>query len=172
MITIHAVLNRLRIALPVAFILATVDCTTKELAASFLPPAYLPHPVVGDILRFTLEFNTQAAMSLPVGRFGRPILAVAAIVIVLGLLRLLWTSPPAARWQRLGLGLVLGGALGNLASRITSARGVVDFIDVGIGAHRFYIFNVADIGVCCGAALLAATLWQATEGSTVHQEAP
>jgi signal peptidase II len=160
MMNIRSIHNRLRIALPVAFVLATVDCSTKELAVNLLAPIHVPHPIIGELLRFTLEFNSQAAMSLPVGRFGRPLLALAAVAIILGLLRMLWTAPLSARWHRLALGLLLGGAVGNLASRLTSARGVVDFIDVGFGAHRFYIFNVADVGVCCGAALLALLLWR------------
>jgi signal peptidase II len=68
--------------------------------------------------------------------------------------------------QRVALGLILGGAAGNLVSRMASARGVVDFIDVGWGAARFYLFNVADVGVCVGAGLLALVLWRAPERVT------
>ena len=49
---------------------------------------------------------------------------------------------------------ILGGALGNLVDRIFYGGLVVDFIDVGIGTHRFYTFNVADMGVTVGGALL------------------
>jgi signal peptidase II len=51
--------------------------------------------------------------------------------------------------------LITAGALGNLTDRLISSRGVVDFIDVGFGASRFYTFNIADAGVSCGALLLA-----------------
>jgi signal peptidase II len=153
-------LSRLRLALPVAFILTTVDCTTKELAVEFLPPVHVPHPVLGDFLRFTLSYNAQAAMSLPLGPNARPLLVVASFVVLGLLLLLLWTSQPTAKVQRVALGLILGGAVGNLLSRLQSARGVVDFIDVGLRGQRFYIFNVADMGICCGAALLAMALWR------------
>ena len=43
--------------------------------------------------------------------------------------------------------------------RLKSARGVVDFIDIGIGAWRWPTFNVADIAVTTGAILLAVVLW-------------
>ena len=43
-----------------------------------------------------------------------------------------------------------------------SDRGVVDFIDVGVGATRFYVFNVADVGVSVGAVLLGYALWRHT----------
>ena len=52
-----------------------------------------------------------------------------------------------------------GGAIGNLVDRALAARGVTDFIDVGLGRVRFWTFNVADIGVTCGAILLALLLW-------------
>jgi signal peptidase II len=56
--------------------------------------------------------------------------------------------------------MVCGGAVGNVIDRIRSARGVVDFIDVGIGTYRWPTFNVADIAVTCGAIALAVVLWQ------------
>ena len=52
-----------------------------------------------------------------------------------------------------------GGAFGNLVDRVRSAQGVVDFLDVGIGLHRWPTFNVADIGVSLGAIALAWSLW-------------
>lgn len=51
-----------------------------------------------------------------------------------------------------------GGAVGNLLDRIRSARGVVDFIDLGIGDVRFWTFNMADVGITCGAIVLAILL--------------
>ena len=61
------------------------------------------------------------------------------------------------------MGLARGGAAGNLIDRIRSPRGVVDFIDIGIGAVRFWTFNVADAGITVGAILLALTLWNEPE---------
>jgi signal peptidase II len=72
---------------------------------------------------------------------------------------MLWHTPPRASWRRASLGLLIGGALGNLISRVQSPRGVVDFIDIGLGSWRFFLFNVADIAVCTGAFLLTFTLW-------------
>jgi signal peptidase II len=64
---------------------------------------------------------------------------------------------------------VTGGAIGNLVDRLRSARGVVDFIDVGFpdGGWRFYIFNVADSAVSIGAVLLAIILFRRTEDAPV-----
>jgi signal peptidase II len=55
---------------------------------------------------------------------------------------------------------VSAGALGNMLDRIKSSRGVVDFIDLGVGSARFYTFNVADVAITFGAVLLAWILWQ------------
>ena len=51
------------------------------------------------------------------------------------------------------------GAFGNLIDRIVSPRGVVDFIDIGIGDSRWPTFNVADMAVSTGAFLLAWVMW-------------
>ena len=69
-------------------------------------------------------------------------------------------APAGDRFRQLALGLVAGGAAGNLIDRIRSGRGVVDFLDVGIGALRWPTFNVADIAVSCGAIALAISLWR------------
>jgi signal peptidase II len=80
-------------------------------------------------------------------------LTAAAVLVVLGMLYR--KTPDNAKGSVLALALITAGALGNLTDRLMSSRGVVDFIDVGIGSSRFYTFNVADAAVSCGALLLA-----------------
>jgi signal peptidase II len=55
--------------------------------------------------------------------------------------------------KRVCLGLILGGAFGNLIDHIAAGE-VLDFIDMGFGPHRWPTYNVADIAVTIGAALL------------------
>jgi lipoprotein signal peptidase len=55
---------------------------------------------------------------------------------------------------------IVGGAVGNLLDRLRWDGGVVDFIDVGVGASRFWVFNVADMAVTLGAVSLAWLLWR------------
>jgi signal peptidase II len=62
--------------------------------------------------------------------------------------------------RTVSLALVCAGAVGNLLDRMRSFFGVVDFIDVGVGDSRWPTFNVADMAVSVGAALLAWVLWQ------------
>jgi len=61
--------------------------------------------------------------------------------------------------RTLAVALVSSGALGNLIDRVRHEYGVVDFIDVGIGASRWPTFNIADMAVSTGAILLAWVLW-------------
>lgn len=77
---------------------------------------------------------------------GATILAVAAILIL---------ARGAKRQPLLiiGLGLVLGGALGNLLDRLRW-RAVVDFLDFYLAGWHWPAFNVADMGICIGAGLI------------------
>lgn len=142
----------------VTLALLVVDFATKRLAEQ----ALLPIPavdVIGDSVQLRLVYNQGAAFGLHLGPWSRWIfLAVAVIAIVL-LYRLARSSSPRDLLRQLSCGLVAGGAAGNLVDRIRTAQGVVDFIDVGIGTHRWPTFNVADIGVSCGAIALAVSLW-------------
>jgi signal peptidase II len=145
---------------PIAAAVFVTDCTTKQLAVEHLSPAYSPHDIIGSIVRFTLAFNPGAAFSMSLGGASRWGFTLAAIV-ALGVLSVVYRG---ARHddvpQSVAIALIAGGALGNLADRLRSAQGVVDFIDVGVGDVRFWTFNIADMGVTCGAALLVWVLWQ------------
>jgi len=79
----------------------------------------------------------------------------------------LWQSSPggmaASRLSRLGLSLVLGGALGNFYDRLLNG-GVTDFLDFHAGEYHWPAFNVADSGITVGAALVLVDLWLARRG--------
>jgi signal peptidase II len=131
------------------------DCATKQLALNRLAPAYTPHEVLGDWVRLALAYNRGAAMGLPLGSWARPLLAAVAVGM-LGLLWLWYRRIGRRDWMTAAaLGLIAGGALGNLLDRMRWDRGVVDFVDVGFGSVRFWTFNVADVGITCGAVWLA-----------------
>lgn len=139
-------------------VLVLADCSTKQLAVEHLSPAYVPHEILGDWLRFTLAYNTGAAMGLSLGGYSRVGLALVAIG-ALTVLGALYRRSAAGDYPRAAaLALVTGGAVGNLLDRLRSGRGVVDFIDLGFGDVRFWTFNMADVGITCGAVLLAVLL--------------
>ena len=145
---------------PVFATVLLADCSTKELVVSALGTNPGPHPVIGDLLRFTLAYNPDAAMSLSFGGASRLVFGSIALLALAVLFRLYYRTASDAVLRAVALALVAGGALGNLLDRIRSARGVVDFIDVGLGEARFWTFNLADVGVSVGAVLLALVLWR------------
>jgi signal peptidase II len=153
-------MSKTRLLLTIALPLLLADCATKRVAVERLEPANAPHNVIGSTVRLTLAYNRRGAMGLPAGPYPRWVLAGITILGLLVLARLLRTTPPRARARGIGLALLLGGATGNLLSRLSDPRGVVDFLDIGVAGWRFWTFNVADIGITCGALLLAWVLWR------------
>ncbi|MGH7604651.1 MAG: signal peptidase II [Gemmatimonadaceae bacterium] len=139
--------------------IVALDLVTKLIAAATLRPQHIPHEIVGNHVRLTLVYNPGAAFGLNLGMYSRWIF----MALTAGALVILWRLYQATRQgdfiRVLALGLVCGGAVGNLVDRIRSATGVVDFIDVGIGDLRWPTFNVADMAVSVGAFLLAWVLW-------------
>ena len=121
---------------------------------SELSPPYVPHDVIGDFLRFTLAFNPGGAMSLSLGPSSRWWFTLLAIATLLVLAYMYRQASPDDRAQLSAIALICGGAVGNLLDRVRSPRGVVDFIDIGIGPHRFWTFNIADVAVTIGTATL------------------
>jgi signal peptidase II len=65
----------------------------------------------------------------------------------------IWAASTARRATALGLGLVIGGALGNGLDRVTHGA-VVDFIHLHYGAFSWYVFNLADVAIVAGVGLL------------------
>ena len=72
-------------------------------------------------------------------------------------------------WLSAGLGLVLGGALGNLVDRIRF-RAVIDFVDVYVGQWHWPAFNVADMAICVGAFLACIVIWRTPEAPEKSKE--
>ena len=142
-----------------AAVVVVLDLITKIIAEATL----LRTPgsaVLGDWFQLRLVYNQGAAFGLHLGPYSRWIFLTVAVIAVFVLRRMSLTSPPGDTFRQLALGLVAGGAAGNLIDRIRSERGVVDFLDVGIGALRWPTFNVADIAVSCGAIALVISMWR------------
>lgn len=149
-----------------------LDIVTKRWAERALE-MHAPVDVFGNFLRWTLTYNKGAAMSLSVGDYSRLVFSVIAVGMVSYLYVLLRQAPAAARAIPAALALVSAGAIGNLIDRLRHTLGVVDFIDVGTASWRFWTFNVADIGVTCGAVLLALLLWREDRAtSSVSKSTP
>lgn len=136
-----------------------IDVITKIAAVQSLPGARVPQNIVGDYVRLTLVFNPGAAFGLNLGPFSREIFLVLTVIALVILGRLYRATRPDDLLRVVALGLVCGGAMGNLIDRVRSPIGVVDFMDIGFRDWRWPTFNVADIAVSLGAFLLAWALW-------------
>jgi signal peptidase II len=136
-----------------------LDVVTKAWAEASLAPRGFPREVVGDWLRLTLVYNTGAAFGISLGPYSRWLFLALAIVALVILGRLYRQTPDHDRFRIASIGLVCAGAIGNVIDRIRHPMGVVDFIDIGVGMHRWPTFNVADMAVSIGAFMLAWSLW-------------
>jgi signal peptidase II len=85
-------------------------------------------------------FNTNAAMNTAV------FTALAAVIVVA---LILWLRRAQSPMIRYALGLIIGGAVGNVTDRLTRGA-VVDFLDFHVGNWHWYAFNVADAAICLG----------------------
>lgn len=146
--------SKLRVFLPIFALSLLSDCTSKRVAVAQLTPEYVPHEVIGDVVRFTLAYNVRAAMGLSAGSASRWVFALLATAMLVGVAVWLRKTDTKDRLMLSGLALVAGGAAGNLLDRLRWDRGVVDFIDIGVGDTRFYIFNIADAAITIGAVLV------------------
>ena len=153
-------------------LLATIvaDVATKRVAVLELSPPYVPHDIIGDVLRFTLAYNPEGAMSFSLGPSSRWWFVTLSFATLFVLAYMYRQTPREDRFQIASIALICGGAVGNLLDRIRSARGVVDFIDIGVGNHRFWTFNIADLAVTLGTAMLTWILCvrAAKEEPSVH----
>ncbi len=150
--------RRVGLVASLAIIVIILDQLTKLLVVAQLRPEE-PRRVLGGLVYLTLVRNAGAAFSTGAGVTW--ILALVAIGVVVVIIRMAGRLRSTA-WA-IALGLVLGGAIGNLIDRIFRAPGflrghVVDFISLfePDGRH-FAVFNVADSGITLGAVALVIT---------------
>jgi signal peptidase II len=145
-----------RVFWPILIGWLVLDVITKRWALAALHPG-VPYEVLGDFLRWTLAFNRGAAMGMHLGEWSRPAFTVIGVGMLAALGWLYYKTRASQRLQAAIIAFIMAGAIGNLIDRIRFGQ-VTDFIDVGIGTVRFWTFNVADMGITCGAIALALVL--------------
>jgi signal peptidase II len=142
--------RRLRLLLGVAAVVLALDIVTKVLAVKLLTPGQ-PVSIIGDTVTWTLVRNSGAAFSMATGYTWMLTLIATGVVVGIFWMGRRLVSP----WWAIGLGMILGGAMGNLVDRFFRSPGplqghVVDFLSIG----WWPVFNVADPSVVGGAILL------------------
>jgi len=150
-----------------AIILLVVDQLTKYWVNQTL---ILGEPIaIMPFLNFTLAYNDGAAFSFlaDMGGWQRWFFCGLAFVVGAGLLIWLTKLPKAWTVEVVGINLILSGAVGNLMDRVLAGR-VTDFIDFYIGNWHYATFNIADIAITLGAAmLLYAEFWLKSRQSKI-----
>lgn len=147
-----------RIFLVLVTVLGCVGCdqTTKAIAKTYLAPAHTLS-FAGDTVRLRYAENHGAFLSLgaalsPSWRTFIFTVAVAAgVALLLGYLMFSAAHSPTGVTA---LALIAGGGLSNLIDRLAHSGAVIDFLNVGVGFVRTGVFNVADVAITAGVAVL------------------
>jgi signal peptidase II len=143
-----------------------IDQVTKALVVSHLSEGE-SRRVIGGVLAWTLQRNPGSAFGL----FQRFPVVFTILATVIALVILVGAARVRDRLVAFALGLVLGGAIGNLVDRIVRPPGVfrgrvIDFIDF----HVWPVFNVADSAVVIGAILLLIASYRGERRAREHQK--
>ena len=159
-------LKQWALLLACAVLVLVVDQLSKAgvVASLGLYEQWAPIPALESLFTFTLTHNTGGAFSIlpQAGSLLKLIGFVMVAVILYYAVKL-----PNGEWaQRAALGILLGGALGNLVDRLRLGY-VVDFLHV----HGLPVFNVADVGIVGGVGLLLLlTWWQARQAALIEAD--
>ncbi|MFG1477919.1 signal peptidase II [Xanthobacter sp. V4C-4] len=144
--------SRIALGLLSALAVLVADQVTKGWAMAFMAahgPGVVPVTAFFDLVAL---WNTGISYGLfPQGEAGRWVLV--AIKVVAALAFAAWLTRAHRRVEALGLGLLIGGAIGNAVDRVVYGA-VFDFIALHAFGYRWYVFNVADVAVVAGVGLL------------------
>ena len=152
-----------RPALVLALVVLLSDLVTKQVMLGWIfdPPRRV---AVLPFLDFVPVWNPGIS-------FGMLASGGIAVMVMLTLLAfavaawMLWKAPGFRPMERLGAGLIAGGAIGNALDRIRFGK-VVDFIDVYVQTWHWPAFNIADAGITVGALLWIGSLFLERETDT------
>ena len=140
----------------IVFIISALILALDQLSKFLINLNFLPgqsYPVIRNVFHLTLVHNTGAAFGLFAGKAVFFILiSVTAIILILVALK---KTAGGSALLKVGLAMILGGAIGNLIDRVRLGF-VVDFLDFRI----WPVFNLADTTITLGAGLLAVYIFR------------
>lgn len=138
-----------------------LSCVGCDQAAKSVAKNYLPRgdavSLFGDTVRLVYTENPGAFLSLGASlpeHVRVPLFTIGVSVIVVGTFAALLVSPRLSVPVTFGLALIGAGGASNLIDRVVYDGHVIDFLNVGVGALRTGIFNVADMAITLGAILI------------------
>ena len=134
-----------------AGVVIVLDQVSKAWLAANVAPGQVVH-VAGDAVRLIFSRNSGALFGL--FRDNAVVFGIVSLGVV-GMIALYHGRSGRSLYLSLTLGLLLGGALGNMTDRLRLGY-VVDFVDIGIGDVRWYTFNAADAAISAAIVMLVA----------------
>ena len=148
--------QRLTTAVSCALTWIALDQLTKALFKQILIPGDVKSFFAGSLLVLP-TYNQGAFLSFGAGMSDATrnvVFIYAVLAILIGLAVWLFRSPRLGRAEAVAIACILGGGLSNLFDRCVDGGRVFDFLNMGIGNLRTGIFNVADVGIMVGVAML------------------
>ena len=136
----------MRLGIIVAFIVIVFDQITKKIATKYLESEIL---IISDFLNFVLVYNKGISFSMfeTQSLLGPWIFSLIALAIICGLF--FWLKNAESKIISVSLGLLIGGAFGNVLDRVFVGA-VVDFIDFHKFGYHWPAFNLADVAIFVG----------------------
>jgi lipoprotein signal peptidase len=145
----------LRLGFAVAATILALDQLSKWWILEVVRLPEVGRIVLTPFLNLTMVWNRGVTFGLLAGEAWWHPWALAAIALAVAAALALWLARAPDRWTALAIGLVLGGAIGNVIDRIRFGA-VVDFVDLHAFGWHWYVFNLADSAIVIGVGLLLA----------------
>ena len=150
--------NPLWMIVIVALAVVALDQLSKYLVVTNLPLGGAWSPFAGTPPVFQIVHRANSGVAFGLFKGVGPLVIIIAVVVAVGIL-IYGRKLRRDQWfTALALGLMLGGALGNVLDRLTRQGQVVDFLDIGMGTTRWYTSNVADISMVLGVVWLGLAM--------------
>jgi len=144
---------RLKLGLVLALLILVLDQVSKWWVLEVINLPQVRRIVVTGFFNLTMVWNRGVTFGLLASDYWwKPLLLGGLALAVAGFL-LVWLSRAESRLVAIGLGSVIGGAVGNVIDRARFGA-VVDFLDFHAFGFHWYAFNVADAAIVCGVGML------------------
>jgi signal peptidase II len=128
-----------------------------------------PTEILGDLVRIAKTYNDGAIFGFL--EAAAPLMAALSLLVIGGLLWFEWRHAAGiGPLVTIGLGLILGGAVGNLIDRLRIGH-VIDFVDTGIAGYRWFAWNIADAAVFLGILTLFGAALLGSRATPGHSRA-
>lgn len=150
-----------RTPIPLGILTAGIILAVDQWSKNYLMPLLLEPPtrlMITDFFHLTPVWNHGVSFGLFKAGSQGEVYAILGVTTIITLLVISWLRQATTRLAGISLGLILGGAIGNIIDRLLYGA-VFDFLDVNIGSYHWPAFNVADSAICVGVGLYLYASW-------------